>query len=429
MFRQRWRTNDTVAVLLVGASASAPWLMGANRAIFWLPLSGVIFLAASIFFAGLWWRKRALPLPVRRLNWPLLLAAGLLVFVGIQAMGGAGATQPRATALALIRLLSYATFFFLVLQLSINKTRARWMINALLAAIFTTAVFALWAPFGNVQLWPRFWPAGAQSGVHFPFVNRNTLATYLGFGLLAATALGMQRVNAVRAGAAGFSKGIDTGMISYSAAGVAMFVALVATGSRMGLAACLLALLFMLWLRFAKARGIRAGRVLALGASGLALAATGLWVYGDSLLGRLGHLGADADTRFALYQQVWEMIKARPWFGVGADSFELSFQAFHAPPVTPDHIWNKAHNSYLANWAELGLVAGSLPLLWLGYWFWRLARGASGHKQGGPMLWLGMGLIVQVAVHSLVDFSLEIPAVTYMFLALLALACAELFRR
>lgn len=149
------------------------------------------------------------------------------------------------------------------------------------------------------------------------------------------------------------------------------------------------------------------------------------YFYGPTLLDRLGSVVRDVDVRFALYQQVWEMIMARPWAGSGADSFEIAFQRLHHFPVSPDLVWDKAHNSYLTNWAEMGFVFGSVPIVLLFIAFVMFSKTVFQKQQSYLLPLLGLSVILQGAIHSLADFSLEIQANVYLFLAIMAIALAD----
>jgi O-antigen ligase len=228
-------------------------------------------------------------------------------------------------------------------------------------------------------------------------------------------------------------RGFGDGMLALSDeklvfAGVAlalMLVTLISTNSRMGVAAFGVAAIFFLLVLAMKRAS--AGLWLSIGITigVLVLASVAFSLYGATLLERLGSVERDADVRFALYEQVWEMIRARPWTGHGPDSFEVAFPAYHHLPVSPDLLWNKAHNTYLTNWAETGLIIGSIPIL-LGLWvFLRLLYTVYKRQRRYIFPLLGASVILQGAIHSTVDFSLEIQANMYMLLAIVALGYAE----
>jgi O-antigen ligase len=111
--------------------------------------------------------------------------------------------------------------------------------------------------------------------------------------------------------------------------------------------------------------------------------------------------------------------------GFGGGSFEVVFPSVHQLPVAIDRVWDKAHNTYLTLWVELGLLAGTVMLVLLGLLAWRLLRAL----RRTPARWLplstALGALMVAASHSLVDFSLEIQAVAFWFVALLAIGVAQ----
>ena len=127
-----------------------------------------------------------------------------------------------------------------------------------------------------------------------------------------------------------------------------------------------------------------------------------------------------------LYRQVLGMIADRPLTGWGLDCFPLAFELAHSPPVSSGLVWDHAHNSYLALWSEMGLIAGSAPMLGLfliALRLWTTVRRSAPRPR--PLAAAALGLIAAEAVHGLGDFSLEITGNLYLFLAALALGLAE----
>jgi O-antigen ligase len=171
--------------------------------------------------------------------------------------------------------------------------------------------------------------------------------------------------------------------------------------------------------RTGRARPIQLGVMLALAAGALLLT-----VYGGGLLDRLGSIDAAADVRTALYSQVLDMIADRPWLGFGAGAFEVAFPPFHELPVSADVIWDKSHSTYLALWAEFGIVFGTLPMLVVAMAFARVLPVALRREHDWAASLAGVGVIAAAAVHSVGDFSFEIEANALLFAAILALGLA-----
>lgn len=317
----------------------------------------------------------------------------------------------------------------MMVQVSANSQRAERVLLAVFLATAAYAILGFLLNFGSVELPEIFVSSKYEGNATGTFVNRNSYATYLGFGILTGMAVITRRMRALRSKFDGVELGIleyaDVKMVAYASLVALMLVTLISTNSRMGVAAFLTAAFIFLLVLAIKRSKVEMWKVGA-GAAFLGLiAGTGFYLYGATLLERLGSVENDADVRMALYVQVWDMILAKPLTGFGGDSFELAFQRFHTLPVSPDLVWDKAHNTYLTNWAEYGLVIGSIPMVIALLIFAKLLRTAFSRQRGFVVPLLGACVILQAALHSLVDFSLEIQANMFLFLAILALAWAD----
>ena len=142
---------------------------------------------------------------------------------------------------------------------------------------------------------------------------------------------------------------------------------------------------------------------------------------GAGLLQRAVLLGPATQTRAELYGQVFEMIRARPLTGWGLDSFPLAFELAHRSPVSSGLVWDQAHNSYLSLWVEMGLIAGSAPMVALIWCGMGLLRENRSPRSGKALRLAALGVLVTEAVHALGDFSLEIAGNLYFFVAIIAL--------
>ncbi len=147
-------------------------------------------------------------------------------------------------------------------------------------------------------------------------------------------------------------------------------------------------------------------------------------MYGGVVFDRLGSTGLASDVRLALYDNIWNVVMQRPFTGHGFDSFELAFRTGHELPVSPDLRWQNAHNTYLELWVELGLILGSIPPLICGVILLRLIKRGATNQYTGYLAQAAVAAIVIAAVHSFVDFSLEIEANVFLFIVILGLGLA-----
>jgi O-antigen ligase len=434
--RRQGRLNTLLAGALVAVLALAPVPLASNRPFFWAMWAAVIGGLGVVYLAVLLLRGEALRVPFGRIWLPATLLALLCAFLLFQTVPfaasfvtAAGAViaartaslAPGGTWLMLLQVASYGLFFFLMLQVAANRSRARQLLVALFVVVVVHAAYSLAALtlFADSLLFFEKWAYfGFATG---SFVNRNSFATFLAFGLVLGVLLSFRSLrdsDLRRPGSA---------MLYLAATGL-ILAALVATGSRMGLVAGLAgsSLAALLAVGKGSSQGRRRLLLVLLPVVG-ALAV--LMLYGAGTLERLGSLETDANVRGDLYLQVWQMILARPWLGYGGGAFEVTYPLFHQLPVSPDLVWDKAHSTYLALWAELGMVAGSIPLLIvlvLGIDALRLYLGRRGDWTAPAAT---VAAIVVAALHSIVDFSLEMEANALFFLAILAIGVARGDRR
>jgi len=107
--------------------------------------------------------------------------------------------------------------------------------------------------------------------------------------------------------------------------------------------------------------------------------------------------------------------------GFGGGAFEQSFLIVHTDTLANQLTWDKAHNTYLELWSGLGLVVGSIPIvLVFGLFILLIVRIARKQGSWGAQT-AAAASIALVAVHAIFDFSIEIEAVTFLFVVVCAI--------
>jgi O-antigen ligase len=86
---------------------------------------------------------------------------------------------------------------------------------------------------------------------------------------------------------------------------------------------------------------------------------------------------------------------------------------------------NTAHNDYLESALELGIPAAASLVLALATLCGFCLAGTLRRRRNAVFPCLGVGISVLVGVHSLVDFSLQVPAVSATYSLLLGAAVAQ----
>nr|WP_316656234.1 O-antigen ligase family protein [uncultured Gellertiella sp.] len=447
----RSSVQDRVVWILSLVFPVSPLLFGSNRPIFWF------FWAAFLGATATWWVLRItgagefVRIPIRDVRLLLAGFAAMAIYMAVQLLPLGGYLSPVSTLtapglalasrsislapgdtwLALVRWLSYGLLFYLVLQLAANRSRAHKFITILYWITVTQAVIGLIFrfEFGDTLLGITKWTyIGSATG---GFVNRNSFATYLAFGTVIGLSMIFERtLFPARASDPKVSR-LDAytgrgGVIQILIGWLVLVVTLFATNSRMGTGVAFAGMVVVTLFAFLKAPKGTTGRTGWL-IAGAMVTAAGLLLalHGQTLVDRLGSAEGDANVRLEIYRQVLQMIRMRPWTGFGGNSFEYVYPLFHDFPVSIDFVWDKAHDTYLANWSEYGLVFGTLPLLIPVIVLIRLLKAYLSAPQADVIILAAFGIITIGALHSLVDFSLEIEAVTFVFVAVMATGYAR----
>ena len=117
-----------------------------------------------------------------------------------------------------------------------------------------------------------------------------------------------------------------------------------------------------------------------------------------------------------------QLVAEKPWFGHGAGSYRLAFEAIKPADVYGGH-WDHAHNDYVQVAVDTGLVG---VLLWVAIGALTACRALRALADDQPRLTRGVGVAALMAIsciglHGMVDFNLHIPANSLTFSVLLAL--------
>jgi O-antigen ligase len=140
---------------------------------------------------------------------------------------------------------------------------------------------------------------------------------------------------------------------------------------------------------------------------------------GEETLGRFPDADEHALNRLAYYRTTWEAIRDRPLLGTGYGTYVDALRAYNHPG-TGTYFLDKAHNTYLQMIMELGWPAAVALYAGLSLLVLRCLQGPSAVY---PAVLAACSVLV--AVHSLVDFSLEMPANAATYALLLGVGCAQ----
>ena len=452
------KPSETLAAvifwLFVGGLGWVPFWNGSNELIAW-GINALLFpVLAAVYEVSLLIRGESHPIGVRNIALPAGLLAAVALWTYFQtldwshsaiahpiwemaasALGrqtkGSISVNPDLTNLALLRLITAAAVFWIALQLCRDGLRATLLVKSLAAIGCAYAAYGLIALTVPAARLPWLGDAAESGVVSSAFINRNSYATYAGLGLMAIAGLTLclygdevtERATSRRlAIAAAIETAGGTGALLLGA-GFQISVALLLTGSRGGVSAAGLGLFVLAVLapRRGKHRAML-GVLIILGT--LAVAAL-LFVFGDPLVTSLRERGISDPNRVSVDLLTMRSILDIPFLGHGYGTFVDVFPMYRDRSISVYGTWREAHDTYLEIFQGLGLVFGSMLLISVFLLVLRCVKGAIMRRENAIVPRVAAGAAALVGVDALVNFSLQIQAVTLTFAAILGAGVAQ----
>jgi O-antigen ligase len=446
-------TGEVIWRGLVLLMLLAPLPFASNRAASWSALSlvvAVLVIAWSVVAV-----RAAKPVVWRAALWPpALLLAAVTLWAAVQALlpvaaadagplwalaseGLGTAVDPRlgvapdAALRSLMRWLAYGGAFWLALQFGRDAARAWWAIRWFVIASAAYAIYGL-VTYMTGNDWLLWYPRFAYfDDLTSTFVNRNSYATFAAFGLIGAVTLaGRAFGSAYRltdrssARSSRVADALVGAPLLYAFGAVLIAMAWLQTHSRMGFVSGVVGLIVLLLLLRQGARPW--SRLLG---AGMTLAAGGflLTVSGAGTLARLAETGGF--DRAEMFAMTWRGVMQAPLSGHGLGSFPALFPMFRDDGYAPGVFFTEAHNTYLELAFEVGIPAAAaltLAFLWL---IALCVRGAVVRRQDHQLPAIAAAAAMTGAVHSLADFSLQMPAVALALAVILGIGVAQSWSR
>jgi O-antigen ligase len=350
-------------------------------------------------------------------------------------ISGAISLNPWRTLTEARKLSTYVAIGWLAFTLARDADIARRLLNVVIVigAIFAVYAFALGLA-GTSQFTLFYSLPPSLPFLSGPFVSHNSFATFEGMASLASLVRLVEAANQKIIVTKGFRRWFLTALQFVFGSGVLIVIAtiltvssVVASASRAGFFSTCIALLCVAFLFGARLGRHTGRRWVLLGAIFLSILLVVLtWVSGGTLNSRITDLvdaGNADEIRLALWSATERMIAGAPLLGLGLGTFQDAYPMY-ATKIFP-FIMDKAHCDYLEFAAGLGLLAAT------SWWFaivWSVGKMLSGlfrRRKGRSYLLVGIGSTILVAVHSTVDFSLQMPAVSAIYATLLAIGLAQ----
>jgi hypothetical protein len=467
--RRLLRPENLLLGALVIVLALAPFPYGSSRPwaelVLGLGIGAILLAWSGLILTGL----GTVALPLRRLLLPALCAAlalgwAVVQSVDLKALEGltgidltalahpiwsmtsdalgqdAGryiSVDPEATRHAIFTCALGVGAFLISLELARDSMRARALLAGIVLVAFAYAAAALaslYVPFdAQALLVPD--PLAATDRITRPFANPSHFTTFMTLGAVAGMGFFVEALRQSTVWDRGFrttlrTSGkalVDANAVWLLAAGV-VIAALILAHARSGIIAFLIAMVALIialaagrsW-SAAEEAGRRAATAILVAALGIAAA-----VSIDSLAGRVPQVGPTEAARAALTESSMKAIAAAPLAGHGFGAFR-SYQPLFADGAVMGPA-TEANNDLLETLADLGLPAGfafiATPALLAGMCF----AGCLRRRRDRLYPAIGFAASVAVAVHALVEFSLQIPAVAVTYAALLGLGVAQSWR-
>ncbi|GAK51893.1 O-antigen polymerase involved in exopolysaccharide biosynthesis [Candidatus Moduliflexus flocculans] len=134
----------------------------------------------------------------------------------------------------------------------------------------------------------------------------------------------------------------------------------------------------------------------------------------------------EKEIRFPLWRSSVQIVKDFPIFGSGLGTFEFMIDRYRPLELGQQQEAVYAHNDYLQLSTEMGIPALLLVLWGLWRFLWRMARTYFAHEDPllSAILLGGMGSCVAIAVQSVFDFNMHIPANALLCCVIVALTTA-----
>jgi O-antigen ligase len=337
----------------------------------------------------------------------------------------AGTTEipPVAVGHFLLLVTSFLSGFFA----GTSRRNATALMLAASLAILLYAIYGLiaLAISPDLLLWaPKL---AYRNSLTATFVNHNTAAAFFGCGVilwatrtcltaqtLETSSLRLLLLNSI-------NEQVAFSIALRASATLACLFALLLTDSRGGLICSSLALLVSMSLMLAGKFKRRFGYAILIFLFGLIGVAT--WLTG---MGRIGSEGVMDDGRWQVYGFSIEAIQQRPLFGSGAGTFESLLPSLRTTNFDNWGVWDYAHSTILEIAIEMGIpVATLVAVAACASVFILLRRCLKSDNSDRAALAAITGIAVLSYLHSMIDFSLQIPGYLITFGILLGCGMAK----
>jgi O-antigen ligase len=342
---------------------------------------------------------------------------------------------PDATALVLLLFVLLAVFM-VGLPHALRQIRLEWLITRLIGFGVVLAVFGVVQRSFNYKehkaMIYGFWEPSATTNSFGPFLNRNHFAGWM----ILVLPLAMGYACAVMEQSRGpyarraadwmrWSASPDASKFLLAVATVfAMGTALVLTGSRSGIGGFAVSLLALAYFAFRRFGGRTRGAI-ALGLLIVLFGGAIAWAGFGSTLQRFAVASGDVPDRIGAWRDALTIARDFPIVGVGMGNFGLAMLLYQTGARYG--VFMQAHNDYLQILAEGGLMVAIPVVVAVVIIVGRIRRRfvESDRPDDTLTFWFrasAVAALAGMAAQAMLEFSLQIPGITVLFLVVLAVA-------
>jgi O-antigen ligase len=369
--------------------------------------------------------NKRLRVELNPLVWPLVALLGIALVQLLPVLSGARRTityDSFATLEAAVKMFVCILFFLLFATYVSTPERRQQAVTTIIVLAVIIALIGIGQTYGKL-IWPR--------ATYGPFVNRNHFA---GFLEMAAGLIGARIVSQTLK---------RERLVLYVCYLIIVCSGLILSASRGGYLSLAAVILFLalvsLTMRGSKSDPVASGRGMQLRLVA-ALILLVVMSFGamfltssDELLQRFGRIeenmqmGELADERYsrrAVWQATIQMVKDHPLLGVGLGAYQYAYSRYDQGSGL--YRTEQAHNDYLQILADTGVIGGLVMLAFLALLFVRSFKAMQTRDLLQRSITLGaLAGCFGIAVHSFVEFNLQVTANAQLFLALAALATTK----
>lgn len=348
----------------------------------------------------------------------------ILILFGLLQIGPIQSTpisiHPEASLAVSTFFLSHLLWFWIIFHTAYKSSAFHKLIATISLTSTGYALYGLIIYFsGNDSvLW--FQKEAYANDLTSTFINRNAFAAYCGIGLQCTVFLLLSPSCSARgrkhAEASSFVIQPLWPIIAIQLLTSALFL----TSSRAGISTAMTGA--SLFLGLAWKNDLFFTSRLRFTQKAIAISISSLWVvmyfvHGDAVQQRLQLVSID-DPRFDAYPLILETIMERPITGFGLGTFEEVFASLRTIDIRI--IFDRAHNDLIELTLTAGIVVATMFFCSLFFLLFYLVKSLVPRDASSLITVLAISCFIQILLHSNIDFPMQIPAISYTLVAILA---------